>query len=140
MGEPHVNECDVERCSVCGGQRISCGCEGHDPQAAAWRGRWPTSQATKPGIGPVKQSQSIAEGIRPTYIGVAVLARHDPNGDFSADNCYFRTAVNEKEAEQGIEVLVGADLRDRILELEHQGWVHLDDEKRQKVMQLGNVR
>jgi len=37
-------------------------------------------------------------------------------------------------------VLVGADLRDRILELERQGWVHLDDDKRQKVMQLGNVR
>jgi len=81
-----------------------------------------------------------SEASRPSYLGVAVVARHDPHGPFSADNCYFRTAVNEEEAKQGIEVLVGADLRDRILELERQGWVHLDDDKRQKVMQLGNVR
>lgn len=40
-GEAHHDGCDVERCSVCHGQRLSCSCDGHDPQASAWSGEWP---------------------------------------------------------------------------------------------------
>lgn len=75
---------------------------------------------------------------RPQCLGVAILARHDPNGPYSMDNCYFRTAVSEEEARQGTELHVGADLRDRFLELERQGLVHFDEDQRQKVMQLGS--
>lgn len=42
VGQPHNNECDVERCSICGTQRISCECEGHDPAKSVWTGEWPT--------------------------------------------------------------------------------------------------
>ena len=42
VGEPHENECDVELCSTCGGQRISCDCETHDPSQSIWTGEWPS--------------------------------------------------------------------------------------------------
>lgn len=40
-GEIHSEGCDVERCSVCGGQRLCCNCEGHDKSFSRWTGIWP---------------------------------------------------------------------------------------------------
>jgi hypothetical protein len=45
-GQSHVSGCDIERCSVCGWQAISCGCREkghhlHDPAFARWTGLWP---------------------------------------------------------------------------------------------------
>lgn len=41
IGECHKDGCDVERCSHCGLQRLSCDCEGHDPALTKWTGEWP---------------------------------------------------------------------------------------------------
>lgn len=37
----HKVLCDIERCSVCGGQYISCGCKGHDKIFSRWSGLLP---------------------------------------------------------------------------------------------------
>lgn len=74
---------------------------------------------------------------KPRFLGVPILARHDPHAGYKPDNCFFRTAVSEEEARQGIELYVGADLRERILDLERHGWIHLDAAHRREVMRLG---
>jgi hypothetical protein len=41
IDEPHRLGCDIERCTVCFGQRLMCDCDGHDAIAAGWTGEWP---------------------------------------------------------------------------------------------------
>ena len=50
-GKVHRHGCDVERCSVCGIQRLQCNCNNHDPIFSRWSGFWPgTLEADAMGI------------------------------------------------------------------------------------------
>jgi hypothetical protein len=40
-GEPHIFGCDVARCPICGGQKISCSCQGEICGEEIWTGLWP---------------------------------------------------------------------------------------------------
>lgn len=45
-GTPHNRNCDIERCSVCFEQRLTCECQEDEPLMSVWTGQWPKNKHT----------------------------------------------------------------------------------------------
>lgn len=74
VDEPHINECDIELCSICKGQKITCDCEGHDPMASAWTGEWPEPEE----VGPLELVEKLSAMVEQHADIVEKLVREDP--------------------------------------------------------------
>jgi hypothetical protein len=65
-GFTHDSGCDVEFCSVCGGQWIGCGHKNHDPKLAFWTGFWPGKETVRLlGLKDLNELHEVIVGLKP---------------------------------------------------------------------------
>jgi hypothetical protein len=90
VGQIHSRGCDVERCSVCGGQRLFCDCPGHEPALEVWTGEWPGVDECRrrgwhavfvPGQGWLPCAPD-APGARPDLNRLAFFRAHGYDGNY----------------------------------------------------------
>ena len=65
VGHVYINDCDIERRSVCKTQPATCGCEGHDPGQSVWTDVWPevmkSGEYEGKNRGPLRHYNSMTE-------------------------------------------------------------------------------
>ena len=103
IGQLHENECDIERCSACGQQRITCDCTDHDPTNSVWTGYLPKKK----------------------NVELSLKLSKDKRIDVREQECYyncFKTLLYCKEYSQEAVYVEGIYLG---MPIEH-GWLEID--------------
>lgn len=77
VGHTHINECDIERCSACGSQRITCDCETHDPLLSVWTGEWPKRKNVDESIR-IAQDKRVEVTAKQCFCNSANVLFHHP--------------------------------------------------------------
>ena len=78
IGLPHKLECDVERCSTCRSQRVSCDCKSYDSKTSRWTGEWPYSANEKKQTSEPPATTTLRRiYLRPFVLGII---EEGPNG------------------------------------------------------------
>lgn len=73
VGQPHKINCDIERCSICGQQRIGCNCEDHDPGRSRWTGVFPLLKNVAESLRLSKDERIAAKPQQCYYNGVKAI-------------------------------------------------------------------
>jgi len=73
-----------------------------------------------------KDLKKAKQDAKPWWLGAAILSRIDPNLGYTTGNICWRAALSAEEAETSEEIYVGAALRERLLEIEREGWATVD--------------
>lgn len=105
-GVPHNRDCDVERCSVCFGQRLTCSCTEHEPLMSVWTGQWPKRKNTAESVRMFNDARVSARKRQCFYNAFSVVSYCDE----------FATATYV----EGMAVIIGG------LAIEH-GWIETDE-------------
>jgi hypothetical protein len=133
-GQPHRDNCDSERCSACGSQRLTCVCPDLDSQMTAWTGEWPDwlkvptlalpKAAVKFDLGDLYVTTAAIQGCLKSGDDWRTLVRRHSSGDFGRIGRLDEIEVTTEEVRGGCTVTDDAAKLNEISIIRKRGRVH----------------